>query len=335
MKTSRFALLFLAAAASLSRADIAVLHEKGPKAGSLMANPGVSQSSPKNLKITLRQAEVKISLRPAGGGNLAADVTASFQLEDHASMLAGTRTFLVAFPVTGLRSQVMAVKDFRVSVDGNQPPLVLRRTVRIGYNRYNLEDTAVARQLDERFAPDKEPSQTGVCLADETAYDDAYVWTQSSKPGSKTSVAVAYTAILKPQEISYSKSYQPSEDDNEVIPFDDIEVPKWDEKYFLFDYVLLSGATWEGPIGSEMIEFAIDPSLKLSASRIDYTLRSPVGRAGGRRERPAPHSSNSIEVSWSPDGDLRLGFHDEKPRDDLLFSIPVSAVALPDQAPAK
>ena len=285
--------IFLAAAASIARADIAVMHEKGPKAGSLLSIPGISESSPKDLKVAMRQADVRIRLKPAGDGNLAADVVATFELEDLASSSAGKRTFLVAFPVTGLRSQVLAVTKFKVLVDGKAPAVVLRHAIAIGYHRYDLEDTPVSGLLDASFSPDKEPSQTGVFLADESGYPDAYAWTQTSQPGTKTAVIVTYTATLKPQEIKYSKSYQPNDDDREVIPFDDIEVPKWDAQYFFFDYVLLSGATWEGTIGREEIEITSDPALKLEPSMINYTLRSPVGRKQGN-QKPAEHSSNAI-----------------------------------------
>ncbi len=70
------------------------------------------------------------------------------------------------------------------------------------------EDTAVVGQLDADFAPEKESGQTGVYLADETSYADAYAWTQTSQPGTRTTVVVTYTATLKPQAMRYAKSYQ-------------------------------------------------------------------------------------------------------------------------------
>src|SRR5208283_2918166 len=141
---------------------------KGPKAGSLFSNPGVSALSPKDLKIAMREADVKIHLRPAGGGNLGADVTATFELDDLAPGSAGPRTYLVAFPVTGLRSRVLTVSGFKVLVDGKEPAIVLRHSIAVGYNRVNLEDTVVYGQFDAHFAPDNEPSYSGANLVDET-----------------------------------------------------------------------------------------------------------------------------------------------------------------------
>ncbi len=57
--------------------------------------------------------------------------------DDLAPNPAGKRTFLVAFPVTGLRSQVLTVSHFHVSVDGKEPAIALRRAISIGYRRYD------------------------------------------------------------------------------------------------------------------------------------------------------------------------------------------------------
>jgi hypothetical protein len=329
MKFPLFAILLATMAGSAAFADIAVLHEKGPKAGSLFSNPGLTQSNPSDLKIAMRQADVTIALRPAGGGNLGADVTATFLLEDLDPPSAGTRTYLVAFPVTGLRSRVMSVAGFKVLVDGVEPAIVLRRSISIGYQRVDLRDTPVNGQLDARFSPENEPDFSGTNLADQTTYPDAYAWTQTSAPGRRTTVVVTYAATLRPQGIAYSKSYQPGDDDAEVIPFDDMDVMRWDQKYFFFDYVLISGSTWEGPIGRESIAIRTDPSLGLSANRVTYTLRSPVGLKDGRPQRPPEHPSNALETSFGPDGECVFGITGEKPLDDLLFAVPASSLKLP------
>ena len=103
--------------ATVARGDVAVLREKGPKSGSAFANPGVVADPPKDLKVAQRNAEVKIVLRPAGDGNLAADCVATFDLKDISAPASGAIDFLVALPVKGLRSKVATpVWSFRLSL---------------------------------------------------------------------------------------------------------------------------------------------------------------------------------------------------------------------------
>jgi hypothetical protein len=324
--------LFLPVVAVISRADVAVLREKGPRSGSVFSNPGIAANSPKDLKIALRTADVKIRLRLAEGGNLAADCVATFELVDIAPQEAGTRSFLVAFPVTGLRSHMVTVGQFHVLVDDKEPATVLRSAITISRRVFKLEDTPVNGQLDARFAPEKEPSQWAVFLADENGYRDSYVWQQSSQPGVTTHVRVTYTVTLRPQSIHYSKSYESADDDGEVIPFRTLEIDKWNDRYFFFDYVLLSGATWDGPIGREAIEISGEPTLQLDLHRVESFFREPIGHplrykeSGGISEFPSTSVKNGI-AQWI--------LHDEKPSCDLLLAIPVSAVNLQAPVPAK
>lgn len=318
---------FLPAIAVVSRADIAVLREKGPKSGSVFSNLGIAATPPQDLKVTMETADVKIRLRSADGGNLAADCVATFELVDHAAPETGPKSFLVAFPVTGLRSKIVTVDQFRVTVDGKEPATVLRRAIEISRRQYKLEDSPVHGQLEAVFAPEKEPDKWAVFLADKTGYNAAYVWQQSSQPGAKTHVSVSYSTTLRPQSIHYSKSYDSAADDNEVIPFNDLPVDKWNDQYFFFDYVLLSGATWDGPIGRETIEISSDPALHLEKYRFQAGPRKPIGY---RPRNSEPHGGGWSEP-WEESNIKRLEFVNVKPGCDLLLAIPVSAVNL--QAP--
>jgi hypothetical protein len=310
---------------SLARADVAVLREKGPKSGTLFANPGIVAGAPDAPRVTMRTANVRIQLRAGGGGNLAADCVADFELADLAPRPAETPPLLVAFPVTGLRSKVVTVEKFNVTVDGESPPTVLRRSITVSKGRAKLEDTPVHGMLDDRFSPQYPSRSWAVFLTDETGYRDAYVWQQKVNSSGASRIRVSYTVILRPQSIHYSKSYSVADDDREVIPFQDLQVDKWEDRYFFFDYVLLSGATWDGPIGSETIRVSADPALRLNIHRIESFMRQPAGIWDRYRENthvieePSRRVRNGI-ATW----ELR----NEEPTCDLLLAIPASAVTL-------
>jgi hypothetical protein len=309
----------------LARADVAVLREKGPKSGTLFANPGIVAGAPEGLKITMRTADVRIQLRAAGGGNMAADCVADFELVDVGSRPAETPPLLVAFPVTGLRSKVVAVEQFNVAIDGENPPTVLRRSITISKGQAKLEDIPIHGQLDDRFAPQYPSRSWAIFLTDETGYRDAYVWQQRLNSSGVSRVRVSYTVTLRPQSIHYSKSYHPAEDDREVIPFENLLIDKWDDQYFFFDYVLLSGATWHGPIGLETITLSADPALRLNIHRVESIQRLPADVSNRYR---ANTSLVQEPLCTIENGIRKWELRNEKPTCDLLLIVPASAVTL-------
>ena len=322
-------LVILQAISPLSRADIAILREKGPASGSAFSNLGIAASSPDSLKVTMQTADVKITLRATSDGNLAADCIAVFELENRSPIDNGVQPFLVAFPVTGLRSDVVTVDKFAVSVDGKVPPTVLRRAITISRRQLKLEDKPIYGQLDATFAPENESEQWNIFLKNGSGYRECYLWEQRSAPGATTKVIVSYTIILRAQSIAYSKSYRRAEGDDEVVPFSDICFDKWNEPYFLLDYILLSGATWDGPIGREKIEISGEASLGLNPTRIHVCYRHAIGY------RPP----NEEPIKWQyerwsdikPGGVMRLVLKNTKPGSDVLLAIPVSALRLPSK----
>ena len=133
---------------------------------------------------------------------------------------------------------------------------------------------------------------------------------------------MTYTVILRPQSIHYTKSYESADDDEEVIPFQDIPIDKWKDQYFFFDYVLLSGATWDGPIGRETIELSAEPALRLDLSQILVVPRSPVGF----RPRGLPIDGGEWSETMVLDGIRRWVIEKTKPDSDLLLAIPASMI---------
>lgn len=313
----------LSAIAATSRADIAVLREKGPKSGGVFANPGLSAVRPEGLKVAMHSAEVKIHLRPAAGGNLTAECVATFEMKDASPTELNGQGYLVAFPVTGLKSKILTVERFQVTVDGQEPPSVFRRNIALSRREFKRDDTPITGQLDARLALDVAGGRGMVALADKSGYPDAYVWQQTARPGSTVHVRVSYTTTLRPQSIQYSKSYERADDDSEVIPFSAIEVDRWNERYFFFDYVLRSGATWDGPIGQETIEISADPALGLKPYGVICSSREPVGYR--------PHDAKPLDWTYQESSGqhgaiARTSLKAIKPGRDILVTIPISAI---------
>ncbi len=316
-------------------ADIATLREKGPFSGSAFSNPGVVGKENAGLKVAMVSAEVKINLRRGEGDQLAADCTAVFQLEDHADTVAGEREFLVAFPVTGLSSKVVTGSNFVVEVDGGKPATVFRQTISISRREAELRDTPVFGQLEERFQPRNIRDEKtgwmpwGIKLADQSVYPNAYVWVQKTTPGKKTQVKVTYTVGIRPQSIRYSKSYNSSADDSEVIPFADLQLAGWEGQYYFFDYVLVSGSTWDGPIGKETVTLTVDPQLGIAAGMVQCDFRQPAAYRWSepetKRSRGEGFERGDDGPTWTITGE---------PNEDMLFVVPASAIrrALPAAA---
>lgn len=301
---------------------MAVLREKGPHSGSAFSNPGLVADAPAGLKVTMKTADVKIHLRAGEGDTLKADCTAEFEMEDSSPAELAGQLYLVGFPVTGLSSKIVTIDNFAVKVDGKEPATVLRQAIAISRRESKLKDNAISGALDAHLAPKTDGKQWSVGYIDESWYRASYVWQQTARPKTITKVQVAYSVTLHPQSIHYSKSYEGEASDWEVIPFGDIKVDKWKDQYYFFDYVLLSGATWDGPIGRETIEVTTD-------SALHHTLH-PVMRERPIGCRPGPETGiGASEGSQSWDfskGTTRWELENAKPMSDLLFSIPVSAV---------
>jgi hypothetical protein len=282
---------------------------------------------PANLGISMTSANVKILFHRGVGDRLAADIDATFELIDHSDLGKEESEFLVAFPVSGLRSSVLTVSQFSVLVDDQHPATVLRQAIVISRRNVQLKDTPVYGQLDAKFAP---AGGWGVPLSNGRLYTAAYVWPQKTKRGKTTRVHVTYSVSLLPQSVHYFKSYKESPDDGEVVPFDDIQVGNWDAKYYFLDYVLLSGATWDGPIGRETIEFSSDPDFNLDCRFLEPSYRSPIGYESRQSAK-----YDGMSFSWGSEKGKWTLILEGKPNGDLLITIPASIIPAPKPVPDK
>lgn len=308
----------------LSRADVAVLREKGPLSAAAFSNPGLVDSGGPGAKIAMRSADVRIRLTRGTEDTLIAKCEAEFDLVNTSAGEMKTEDILVAFPVTGLTSNIVTVRDFAVTVDDQQPATVLRRTIAVSRRQFKVEDKPIFGQLDAHFHAERNKTTWGVTLTDQSVYPNAYVWAQATKPGATSRVKVSYSATLRPQPLRYSKSYVASDTDSDVIPFADLAVDRWNDNYYFFDYILLSGSTWEGPIGREKITLTIDPELHLSPHKIEsLNRRSPIGHPP--LQLPPVSVVYEAEFSVTKSGAIEWNIPG-KPFSDILIAIPKSAV---------
>ena len=295
-------------------ADVTMLETTGPRTGSLFSNPGVVAAHLSTLKVSMASADVKIFVHRGKGEELAAECDASFVLKDRSNPASGSHDFLVAFPVTGMNSKIVTVDSFSVLVEGNAPQKVFRNTV-VVVSPWETKSTDPKFSDSQPIAELYPEDHDTIMRSDENWYRNAFVWLQTSKPGTITHVHISYTATLRPQSIYYAKAYSKTFDD-EVLPFDDNPASKWDQRYYFFDYILISGSTWFGAIGKETINLTLDPELHIAAGAVESGLRRPVG-SNPRLNRIEDHSRYSEgpeNTEWEIEG---------KPSSDIVFAIPV------------
>ena len=147
-------------------------------------------------------------------------------------------------------------------------------------------------------------------------------------------VRVTYTVTLHPQSIIYTKSYDKGDADGEVIPSRSLRGVLRDDRYYFFDYVLRSGATWDGPIGKEIIVITADQALKLATEKISLRNRKPASVFIDEStevpipvpERPQGMQGLERHETDPSNGSLRWILENGDPNEDLLFAIPLSAI---------
>jgi hypothetical protein len=105
-----------------------------------------------------------------------------------------------------------------------------------------------------------------------------------------------------------------------MIPQANLSLNALDDSYYFFDYVLLSGATWEGPIGHERVALSVAAELQLDPTKVVCMRRAQVGY---KAKQTPPNFVNEGRIE---DSSVVIELNNEKPNYDLLFTIPVKAV---------
>ena len=304
-----------------------------PKTGAIVSNAGkLNQQVP----IRMPEADVKIQLHLNDDATIQAEVSCVFQLRLVKSSKAKEVTFITAFPVSQYRSPYLDLQKFSVTVDGEHPPMVIRKTGTTEVSRrpilveekvygtfpQELSLPPVDQQLktfevsEAKWEVDnrnnklqrRPPSYASIELADGSRWEYCYLWVSTIKPNQIQRVTIDYNVKLTPQlnerKIIKAGSKSPGPTQVEMpntLP-EDFHHKVGSGTFYFFSYILRSGAAWSGPIGREEIELLADKGIDLSRSIFSG---------------PRPVETKTNRLLWK--------IVNQKPTEDLLIAIPAAA----------
>ena len=308
-----------------------------PKTGAIVSNAGkLNQQVP----IRMPEADVKIRLHLNDDASIQAEVNCVFQLQLVKSSKANEVTCIPAFPVSQSRSPYLELQKFTVTVDGEYPPVIVRKTVSTAdrdvlvdeqlYGTFpqELRTPSINKQLgaveslkqrwDKQYRKTKSheqiakpfiPSYSSIELADGSRWEYCYLWVSTIKPNQIQRVTVDYNVKLsqQPNERKIIKAGSKSPGPTQVempntLP-EDFHHKVGSGTFYFFSYILRSGAAWSGPIGREEIELLADDGIDLSRS-IFSGLR--------------PVKTTANRLLWK--------IVNQKPTEDLLIAIPAASL---------
>jgi hypothetical protein len=146
------------------------------------------------------------------------------------------------------------------------------------------------------------------------AFHNLMVWGERFKPYQTQTIDIRYTMDLPSQKNRWEQkmatgSYKgvwPEETDNLPISF--LKTIPYNEEFYFFDYFLVSGASWKGAIGEEIITLRLDPSWK------GHKLYS------NRMQRLVPVNDLGVKKA---SGDLTYAYtlRDEEPVENLYIAL--------------
>ncbi len=285
----------------------------------------------------MKNAQVVIEFESLKGDVLTATCTAVFEMETDVNAPKEGQTLLVAFPLTMHDDKVVKVTDFELSIDGvrksgmkshdyllsSEP--VDPSTLFWGGPPVSIKMLVVDPRLGELF---------GYRIRDDFSATDpvlsrAYAWEQTFVPGVNSLVQVKYQMTLYAQSLAYTKTMLKGESRN-IVPFDLMWAGASDEKAFLLDYILRSGATWKGPIGHETVLLRATKNSGIGFEP-DAVVTMGRHRFAGRR---ADYSENlmlqragvSAPGIIEKDDTITWEIKEEDPQQDIIVQIPMSAL---------
>jgi len=270
MKTRTLLLILgLAALVQLSLGDLIVVKEvvitpkRVPAAGNIGS---VNQS----LNIRMVDAEVSIDVGPyptSKSGPLSIEFIGLFHLENESE---DALDVTVGFPVSNSEYSSFEFKSFEAKT-GETVRTVFNRTS--GYPR-RIQHAHVSGPTAEshKDLPDAELIERdeiqlmGIQKIGDDNYQNLMVWKESFAPLQKKQIEVRYVleiplqkniVLTKKARGSY-KGIWPQEANN--LPVEFLKTFPEGREFFFFDYFLVSGASWKGPIGKEKITLRLDKS---------------------------------------------------------------------------
>ncbi len=308
-------------------ADLEIVREVtiAPKNGRVLANIGsVNQSY--NIRMIKAVVEIEVGKVPAEDKEpVVLNVHALFTMKNESPE---KMDLTVGFPVSNSRFSAFDFKSFLVET-GGFPRSVFNRLT--GYPNYmkhfyvsGPEKESYTELPDypelnaESGAPDtygfKRRNVFVVEKIGEQGFHNLMVWREMFEPDQTQIVDIRYTIEIPPQKNKWEqkkakgnyKGIWPEEANNLPISF--LESIPHKEVFYFFDYYLVSGASWKGTIGEEVITLRLDDSWgghKLYSNHRDKLTRT--GELGT--------GENNVGLTYT------YILRDAEPTDNLYFAL--------------
>lgn len=265
--------IFLLCMVSLSvrpaLADLDVMREVviAPKIGPAGANIGQVNVS---TAVSMNEADVDIRVGPVPATRQAplhVETQATFAMENRSGQ---ALELTVGFPVSNSSYSAFKLSHFSVTTDG-KPRTVCRRVTSYPWKARHEYVSGPGRECGD--LPDYEDLNrarhvNGREMIGPEAFHNLMVWKETFQPGQSRTIRVDYGvsvplqtyALRVEQARGNYKGIWPQEANNTPIEF----LARLDRgrDYYLFDYYLTTGASWNGPIGRETLSLCLDESWK-------------------------------------------------------------------------
>lgn len=275
LKSAAICLSIMVAAAA--RADLAFEREIYINS---KTTPAVSNITGSSQAIEMQEAQVDINVSAATEGSSLITLTTNAQFHMHNSTKE-TVLLTMGFPVSDSSYSAFQLIDFRVT-SGGEPRSVFQRVT--GYPRHREHIWVSGPETDPRILPDAN-DPPGV-FGDENWIDrndgssvlqdspdgsnrgvasaNKMVWRELFTPNEVRLIVVTYSLNLptqskkseKMRKVSNEKGISREEANNCPVAFLNKLAPG---DYYFFDYYLVTGASWKGPIGKEEIRLHLPP----------------------------------------------------------------------------
>ena len=267
-----FGLMVVLTTPSTTPADLIVVKEvlQAPKGGRLVANIGPVNSQ---VRVSLINARVDLTADPKPKKPyqpLRIKAKAVFELRnrsEHSLMLT------VGFPVSNTRFSSSTYEEFKV-VSMGEERTVFNRISSYPRSRTHRHVSGPPGKADE-LLPDLKSGDKGVPVRPKIfpvekmgalKFHNLMVWPETFKPDETRVIEIKYilkvptqnNRLIRNKVRGSYKGAWPEEANN--LPLDFLGMLPQNKDFYFFDYYLVSGASWKGPIENEQVNLHLDKS---------------------------------------------------------------------------
>jgi hypothetical protein len=313
-------LTFLFSAFSNAEADLNVVRELviAPKNARVLANIGsVNQSF--NIRMAKALVDIHIGKLPQSAEEpVEINIHAVFTMQNESP---DSLSLTVGFPVSNSEFSVFEFKSFKVGTD-NEPRSVFNRTS--GYPRkmnhawISGPDKKGDKELPDYQEGRNRKSNSGKLFGQQIIGGDEFqnlmVWKETFDPHQVRKIQVDYSMKIPTQKNTWEtkraegnyKGVWPEEANN--LPLKFLNSIPYRDKYYFFDYYLVSGASWKGMIGEEIIKLHLDNSWQ--GHRLYSNYEHKLFRSGDKKNDEDSHAMTYTYL-----------LQNAEPTENLLFAL--------------